>query len=297
MILEIRHLRSLLAIRDCGNLARAAEQLNLTQSALSHQIKALENYYEVSLFLRNTKPLRLTAAGYKLLELAQRVLPEINTTDQLLRRFSQGSSGRLYITIECHACFDWLIPVLNRYRQQWPDVEIDIRLGLSFEPIAALQKGEVDLVISSDPHRQQDLSFISLFGYQALLALAEDHPLAAKSFVVAEDLADQTLITYAVERSRLDVFTRFLQPVNIEPAAVRQAELTAIILLLVSTLKGVAVLPDWVLREAGKHSRLATRPLGKEGMHGTLYAAVRKDEYEADFLQGFIALAREVMAS
>ncbi len=295
MVLEIRHLRSLLAIHDCGNLARAAEQLNLTQSALSHQIKALENYYEVSLFLRNTKPLRLTPAGHKLLELAQRVLPEIYMTDQTLRRFSQGSSGRLYITIECHACFDWLIPVLDRYRQQWPDVEIDIRLGLSFEPIAALQKGEVDLVISSDPQTQHNLSFIALFDYQALLVLAEDHPLTAKSFVVAEDLADQILITYAVERNRLDVFTRFLQLANIEPAAVRQAELTAIILLLVSTLKGVAVLPDWVLRETCQHNRLATRPLGKEGMYGTLYAAVRKNEHEADFLQGFITLAREVM--
>ena len=93
----------------------------MTQSALSHQIKTLENYYQVSLFLRNTKPLRLTPAGYKLLELAQRVLPEINATAQALHRFSQGSSGRLYITIECHVCFDWLIPVLNRYRQQWPE--------------------------------------------------------------------------------------------------------------------------------------------------------------------------------
>ncbi len=295
MLLEIRHFRSLQAINQHGSLARAAEQLHLTQSALSHQIKTLENYYETPLFLRSTKPLSLTPAGLKLLDLAEKILPEIAAVDMQLRRYAQGNSGRLYIAIECHACFEWLIPVLDRYRQRWPEVEIDIRLGLSFEPIAALQKGEVDLVISSDPQTHKDLCFEPLFDYQALLALAHDHPLTTKDYILPEDLAEQTLVTYPVERKRLDVFSHFLQPANVEPAQVRQAELTAIILLLVTTLKGVAVLPDWVLRESMSHNRLTTRPLGKQGMHGTLHAAVRQAESQAAYIQGFITLGRAAM--
>lgn len=294
-MLELRHLRSLQAIHQWGSLARAAEQLHLTQSALSHQIKALENYYDTALFLRSTKPLRLTPVGSELLELAQRVLPEVERVDHQLRRFAQGTQGRLHIAIECHACFEWLIPVLDRYRQQWPEVEIDIRLGLGFEPLAALQKGEVDVVISSDPQNNAALCFEPLFEYEAQLALAHDHPLAKKKFIVADDLADQTLVTYPVERKRLDVFTRFLQPAQVEPAEVRQAELTSIILLLVATLKGVAVLPDWVLRESLSQDRFTTRPLGKEGMHGTLYAAVREGEQALPYLQGFVGLSRHAM--
>ena len=296
MLLELRHLRSLQAIQQCGSLARAAEQLHLTQSALSHQIKALENYYDTPLFLRSTKPLSLTAAGLKLLDLAERILPEINIVDSQLRRHALGTTGRLYISIECHACFEWLIPVLDQYRRRWPEVDIDIRLGLSFEPIAALQKGEVDLVISSDRQAHKALCFEPLFDYEAQLALAHDHPLTAKEYVLPKDLADQTLVTYPVDRKRLDVFSRFLQPASVEPAQVRQAELTAIILLLVSTLKGVAVLPDWVLREAMSHHHLTTRPLGKAGMHGTLYAAIREAESDSDYIQGFIELGRAVMA-
>ncbi|HHJ20159.1 MAG TPA: LysR family transcriptional regulator [Gammaproteobacteria bacterium] len=292
VMLELRHLRSLQAIQQCGSLARAAEQLHLTQSALSHQIKALENYYETSLFLRSTKPLSLTSAGLKLRDLAERILPEIELVDGQLRRHALGTSGRLYISIECHACFEWLIPVLDQYRHRWPDVDIDIRLGLSFEPIAALQKGEVDLVISSDLQTHKDLCFEPLFDYEAQLALAHDHPLTVKDYILPEDLADQTLVTYPVDRKRLDVFSRFLQPANVEPGQVRQAELTAIILLLVSTLKGVAVLPDWVLRESMSHNHLTTRPLGAQGMHGTLHAAVRKVESEAAYIQGFIDLGR-----
>lgn len=293
MFLEIRHLRSLLAIRETGNLARAAERLHVTQSALSHQIKSLEQYFEAPLFLRNSKPLRLTPAGEKLIELARQVLPLVEGAENDLHRVARGELGRLHIAIECHACFEWLAPVLNRYRQQWPQIEVDIRVGVSFEALPALQKGEVDLVISSDPLKSTDLQFAELFDYEALLVMPADHPLVRKKRIQPTDLAEETLITYPVNRQRLDVFSRFLQPAGVEPAAVRQSELTSVILLLVASGRGVAVLPDWVLREAEQAGTLATRPLGPRGMKGTLYAAVRRAEFDKAYLQDFIALARE----
>ncbi len=292
MFLEIRHLRSLLTIRETGNLARAAERLHVTQSALSHQIKSLEQYFEAPLFLRNSKPLRLTPAGEKLIELARQVLPLVEGAENDLRRVARGELGRLHIAIECHACFEWLAPVLNRYRRQWPQIEVDIRVGVSFEALPALQKGEVDLVISSDPVKSTDLQFSELFDYEALLVMPADHPLVRKKRIQPTDLAEETLITYPVKRQRLDVFSRFLQPAGVEPAAVRQSELTSVILLLVASGRGVAALPDWVLREAEQAGTLATRPLGPRGMKGTLYAAVRRAEFDTAYLQDFIGLAR-----
>lgn len=291
MFLEIRHLRSLIAIDEEGNLARAAERVHLTQSALSHQIKAMERYYGVPLFLRNTKPLRLTAAGRRLLALAGRVLPEIDMTEGELLRLAKGETGRLHIAIECHACFEWLMPVLDAFRQRWPEVEVDIRVGLSFDPIPALQKGDIDLVISSDPSALNDVTFEPLFEYEARLVTAHTHRLASKRYIVPADLAAETLITYPVQRQRLDVFTRFLQPAGVEPFAVRQADLTAVILLLVASQRGVAVLPDWVLREASHKGSLATRPLTARGMKGILYAALRRAERETPFMREFVALA------
>ena len=293
MFLEIRHLRSLLAIQNAGNLARAAERLHLTQSALSHQIKAVENYFDTPLFLRNHKPLRMTDAGQRLVTLAEQLVPAIENMEQDLKRMAKGEAGRLHITIECHACFEWLLPVLDQFRVSWPEVEIDIRLGMSFDPIPALQRGEVDLVVSSDPNDEANVTFEPLFDYQALLAVAKSDPLASKAYIEPDDLADQSLITYPVERSRLDVFTRFLEPAGVEPANVRQTELTAIILQLVASHRGVAVLPDWVLSESRVNSDIAARPLGKEGMHGSMYAAIRDNDVDTAFMQDFISLARE----
>src|SRR3569833_1427994 len=280
MFLEIRHLRSLLAIDEEANLARAAERVHLTQSALSHQIKAMEQYYGEPLFLRNTKPLRLTAAGRTQLELAAGVLPEFAQAERELLRVANGESGRLHIAIECHACFEWLMPVLEAFRAAWPQVEVDIRVG-----------------VSSDPLALKDAAFEPLFGYEARLVTAHNHPLAAKPYIEPADLTGETLITYPVQRQRLDVYTRFLQPAGVEPAAVRQAELTAVILLLVASRRGVAVLPDWVVDEAVQKSSLATRPLTRVGLHGTLYAAVRAAERDCAHLRAFVALARARVAA
>lgn len=292
MFLELRFLRSLIAIQQEGSLARAAERVHLTQSALSHQIKAMENYYGATLFLRNSKPLRFSVSGQRLLRLAETVLPLVDEAETSLWRLARGELGRLFIAIECHACFEWLLPVLDAFRKQWPDVEVDIRVNMSFEPLPALQKGDLDLLISSDPVTLPALQFEPLFEYEARLVMAQGHRLAEKNFIEPDDLAQETLITYPVQRQRLDVFTRFLQPAGIEPVAVRQSELTSVILLLVASQRGVAVLPDWVLRESTQKDSLVSRPLGPNGMKGTLFAAVRQHDAALPFMRDFMRLAR-----
>ncbi|WP_299691469.1 LysR family transcriptional regulator [uncultured Tateyamaria sp.] len=292
MHIEFRHLRSIKAIHDAGGLARAADQLHITQSALSHQIKGLEDQAGVELFVRRSKPLRLSAAGFRLLRLAEQVLPQIEALQSEFSALRDGSSGRLHIAIECHACFEWLFPVLEVFRRTWPDVDVDIRPGLAFDALPALMKEDVDLVVSSDPEDLPGIEFIELFDYAPVFVAASTHPLAQKPFVEAADFRDQTLITYPVERTRLDVFSQLLIPAKVEPASVRQAELTAVILLLVASNRGVSVLPDWVVREVKYSSDYVTRPLTRDGLTRRLYAAVRSGDRDKPYMQKLIELAR-----
>ena len=292
MHIEFRHLRTIKAIHDAGGLAKAAEQLHITQSALSHQIKGLEDQAGVELFVRRSKPMKLSAAGLRLLRLAEQILPQVQAMQDEFSGLRDGRSGRMHIAIECHACFEWLFPVLERFRKDWPDVDVDIRPGLAFEALPALLKEEVDLVVSSDPEELAGVEFIELFDYAPVFVASKDNPLAAKSYIEAEDFRDQTLITYPVERSRLDVFSQLLMPAKVEPATVRQAELTAVILLLVASNRGVAVLPDWVVREVKYSSDYVTRPLTAHGLTRRLYAAVRSDERGKPYMERLIELAR-----
>ncbi|WP_299598132.1 LysR family transcriptional regulator [uncultured Tateyamaria sp.] len=292
MHIEFRHLRTIKAIHEAGGLARAADQLHITQSALSHQIKGLEDQAGVELFVRRSKPLKLSAAGLRLLRLAEQVLPQVEAAAAEFSSLRDGSSGRLHIAIECHACFEWLFPVLEMFRKSWPDVDVDIRPGLAFDALPALMKEEVDLVVSSDPENLPGVTFVELFDYAPVFVAASSHPLAQKPYVDAADFRDQTLITYPVERTRLDVFSQLLIPAKVEPAAVRQAELTAVILLLVASNRGVSVLPDWVVREVKYSSDYVTRPLTREGLTRRLYAAVRDDDLGKPYMDKLLDLAR-----
>ncbi len=292
MHIEFRHLRTIRAIHQAGGLAKAADILNMTQSALSHQVAGLEDQAGVELFVRRSKPMRLSAAGLRMLRLAERILPEIDALAEEFRSLKSGKTGRLHIAIECHACFEWLFIVLEQFRHAWPDVDVDIRAGLAFEALPALNREEVDLVISSDPVTIDGVTFNPLFDYHPVFVASAQNLLASKPYIGADDFRDQMLITYPVSRDRLDVFSELLTPARVEPRGVRQVELTAVILMLVGSNRGVAVLPDWVLRDVQCNADYVTRPLGPATITKRVYAATRDDDAMKPFMAHFLKLCR-----
>ena len=291
-MLEIRHLETSSAIRATGSLQEAAETLHVTQSALSHQLRDLEVRLNVQLLNRRTRPARLTTAALRILALADEVLPKVRATERELKQLAAGRTGRLYLAIDCHSCFQWLLPALDEFRVHWPDVTLDLSAAFSFAPLPALLRGDLDMVITSDPQQIAGIDYTPLFKYELVLAMAAKHPLAAYAYIEPEQLADQTLITYPVERQRLDVFTQFLDPADVSPAEIRKAELTPIIMQLVASLRGVTALPNWAISEYQHSPWLRTAKLGEQGIWRTLYAAKRSEDTDADYITAFLDQAR-----
>lgn len=292
-MLEIKHLRTLAALRDSGTLVEAAKRLHLTQSALSHQLKDLEGRLGTELFMRKTKPVRFTRSGLELLALADSTLPQIRQTERNIQKLSGSRSGRLHMVIECHSCFDWLMPAINSFREHWPEVEIDLSTSFNFEPIPALLRGDIDLVITSDPQHQNHVHYQPLFRYQSLLAVANQHSLAQKNNIQPQDLQNETLIHYPVNRQRLDIFEYFLNPSGIEPRSTRQCELTLMIVQLVASGRGVACLPSWALQNYSDAQLITTKPLGNSGLWPTLYAAVREEQINTPYIEDFFQQTHE----
>lgn len=291
---ELRHLRTLVALREADSLVEAASRLHLTQSALSHQLKDLEQRLETSLFTRKTKPIQFSSAGLRLLRLADNLLPQVRQAERDLKRLSGGQAGRLHLAIECHSCFQWLMPTIDQFRNAWPEVEVDFASGYFFAPLPALARGELDLVVTSDPLEIPGISYVPLFTYEAMLAVGNQHPLVNRSYIEPADLATETLICYPVERDRLDIFAQFLDPAQIEPAEVRNAELTIMMMQLVASGRGVCCLPNWAITEYLQRGYVTARPLGKEGLFGTLYAAVREDMLDMSYMQDFLLTAKDI---
>lgn len=291
-MLEIRHLKTLVTLRESGTLVEAADRLCVTQSALSHQLKDLESRLVCELFVRKSRPLRFTEPGQRLLALADDILGRVADTERDIQKLLHGEAGRLHLAIECHSCFNWLMPVLETYRRQWPGVVLDFSGGFVFEPLPALARGEVDLVITSDPQPISGISYLPLFAYEMQIALANDHHLLARQYLMPRDLAKETVITYPVVRERLDIFRHFLDPAGISPKAVRSTELTLMMVQLAASGLGVCALPNWVLADYLAQGLISVRPAGAEGIWPVLYAAIREEQKRQAFLQEFLTLAR-----
>jgi LysR family transcriptional regulator for metE and metH len=269
--LELRHLRTLAVLLEAPSLSAAAERLHLTQSALSHQLKLLEGVYGVPLLERRTQPVKLTPAGLRLAQLGEQVAAAVQLAERDLANMAGGSAGTLRIAVECHTCFDWLMPAMDAFRPHWPDVELDIVSGFHADPVGLVVSQRAELAITSEIDDSGGIEFTPLFQYPMLAVMANDHRLTARTHLTPRDFADETLITYPVPDALLDIM-RVLGPAGINPQR-RTSELTVAILQLVASRRGIAVLPSWTLQPYVERGYISTRPVGKRGLTSRLYAA------------------------
>ncbi|MGF1740369.1 LysR substrate-binding domain-containing protein [Vibrio profundum] len=291
-MIELKHLRTLSCLRNTGSLTATATTLHLTQSALSHQIKDLEARLGKSLFFRKTRPVKFTAEGEVLLALADEILPKITHAEHTIAELNQEQSGQLHMAIECHSCFHWLMPAIKEYQVGWPSVSLDFSSGFGFEPLPALVAGELDVVITSDIQPRDDIHYEALFDFEMRLVTATTHSLASKEFIEPHDLTDQTMLTYPVQKHRLDVVKHFLQPAGVEPKKWKQADNTLMLVQMVSAGLGVTALPNWAISEFTKQGLIASRPLG-QALWRRLFAATRHGEHNKRYLQAFFSTARQ----
>lgn len=288
-MLELRHLKSILAIAQTGKLALAAKQVHLTQSALSHQLRALEDYYGISLLTRSRSGVVFTPAGERLLELARMVVSETSQAERdLVRMKDESANEELRVALECHTCFEWLMPVLDTFHARWPQINIDLVSGFHSEPVDLIEEGKADLVIAGIKARSKLLTNFPLFRFEILAVLAPGHPLRHCKTIQASDVAGETLITYPVSVEKIDFIREVLQPAGIHYKR-RTAELTLNILQLVASQRGIAALPNWGVKSYVDHDYVIARHIGAHGLWSELYAIASRQlavkQYIADFVQ------------
>lgn len=295
-MIELRHLRSLAAIADSGKLVAAATRVHLSQSALSHQIRDIEAHYGVSLFERTRQGLRFTPAGERLLALARETLAAVATAERDLVRLKGDARGELRIVLECHTCFDWLMPVMDEFRRRWPEVEVDLVAGFHADPMRLIAEGKADVVIGSKPRARRGLVVAPLFRFEILVVMANEHRLRNRRRLEAEDLRDETLITYPVPESRIDLIREVLDPAHIKLER-RTAELTIAIMQLVARRRGIAALPNWGVKSYVDHDYVLARRVGAKGLWSELYAVAPKALATRPYFADFVTIVRDTCAA
>jgi len=294
--LELRHLRSLVAIAEAGTLTQAAQRVHLTQSALSHQVRALEAHYGITLFQRTSAGLRYTPAGERLLQLARSTLAAVADAEREITRLKGDSRGELRLALECHTCFDWLMPVMDEFRARWPEVEIDLLAGFHSDPVELLRSGNADLIIGSQKPRGRDYVSLPLFRFEIMAVLPVEHRLRARRRIEAADMKGETLITYPVPEERIDLVRQVLRPAGIRLER-RTTELTVAILQLVASRRGIAALPNWGVKNYVDLDYVLAKRIGAKGLWSDLYAVVPRALTGRPYVTEFVALIKAKCAA
>ena len=292
-MLERIHLAIVQQVDKLGSLTAAAEALFLTQSALSHSVKKLEQQLGTDIWLREGRSLRLTQAGEYLLQVANRVLPQLELAETRIGQYAEGERGSLRIGMECHPCYQWLLKIVSPYLARWPDVDVDVKQKFQFGGIGALFGYEIDLLVTPDPLYKPGLRFTPVFDYEQVLVVSRGHPLAGVAYVKPEQLTKEVLITYPVAIDRLDIYTQFLMPAGITPRRQKAIETTDIMLQMVASDRGVAALPRWLAEEYADKMPVVPLRLGRGGIAKQIFLGCREADVDIDYLKAFVEIARE----
>jgi LysR family transcriptional regulator for metE and metH len=292
MDLEVRHLRLVAAVADVGSLTRAGDQLHLTQSALSHQLRDIESRLGAALFLRLGKRLVLTPAGERLLASAKDVLERLQQTELDIRAMGRDRAGVLRITTECYTCYHWLPPLLLRYRRRFPRVEVRIDVEATRRPIEMLLAGKLDLAIISSTVHDRRLVSRPLFSDELVVIASRRHRFAQQTHVKIAEMRDETLFIYP-PREESRVLQEVLLPAGAAPARIEEVQLTEAITELVKAGLGVAVLARWAVQPLIDAGTLVARPLTARGLRRDWRAVMPKDLSRADYVTEFIDLLQK----
>lgn len=278
-MIDLKLLRTLLALQQTGSLQAAAARLFLTQSALSHQLKDAETQLGCRLFIRKTQPVQFSTQGRVLLELAVQVLPLIDAAAAQLKN-GDLPKQTLRLTVECHACFHWLLPAVKAFRAEWPHVTLCLATEIEHHAVEAILSNELDMVLTTDERQEAHISFRPLFSLELKAFIYPEHPLAKLEVVTAEALSHCDLLTYPIPLERQDLFRFFLKR-NQFQGRLRQVGQASQILQLVAAGEGIAVLPTWLAEPFVSQGLIVTKRLGEQGLHRQMYLASRREEQSA----------------
>ena len=289
--MELRHLRTIEAIARHRSLTKAGEELHLTQSAVSQQIRRLEQELGIEAFRRTSRSVELTAEGRVILGYAERVLAEVDGLQSELEEFTGLLRGELRIGgVYPTGPYD-LFGMLADFRAAHPEIAIHMVEDTQDNLLAALRSDELDCAFTAlDPDALGDEFTATLLSEEELVvALPTGHPLCARPHVTFEELAAEDLIAYRENSALRRRLEQAMTALDLEPRKPFICTEMAAVRGLASKGLGLAVIPRSVAEEPGPPIEL--RPIGPERLTWPIALVWRVTRRQAPAGKAFIAVA------
>jgi LysR family transcriptional regulator, regulator for metE and metH len=286
--LDSRHLRLITEIARAQSVTRAADRLNVTQSAVSHGLRDIEDRLGTPLFVRSGRRMLPTPAGAHLVETADRVLAEIARAEAAISRIVRNHGGEFRVCTQCHTGYHWLPPLLEVVRRKYPDVQVHIAAEHTMRPIAALLEAKIDLAIVNSTPEDRRIRVRPLFEDEHAVIVSRSHPWAKRAFVTPQELAAERLLLYSRSIEESYIVQRVMRPAGAVPAHVTFLQLTEAIVEMVKAGMGISVLPTWSVAPAIGAGLVRAIRITRSGVYRQWNAATLSGSPESPFLEHFI---------
>jgi len=249
--MEFRHIRSFLSVAETLHFGRSARLLNLSQPALSLQVKALEDELGIELLSRNRQGTVLTAAGQAFREDAAIALEKLEFAKRKAQWASAGKLGHIRIGFISTAGFEIVPNLMRRFRKSYPDVEFSIRNILTGTQLEMIENGLLDVGFLRLPiENRKDIEVTTIHREPFVAILPSWHPLSAKKEICLHELKGNPFVMYAREHAPgfHDLLTGILSNAGVVPKVVQTAGEMPTLISLVDAGVGVSIVPASVAK-------------------------------------------------
>ncbi|MFI5137009.1 MAG: LysR family transcriptional regulator [Sphingobacteriales bacterium] len=286
--MELRHLNLIRTIADEKGITKSLDKLFLTQSAVSHQLKDIEERIGARIFYRTKNQWLLTEEGKILYDTAVIVLAEMDAAMEKVNDLRGGHVGAIRISTECYTSYHWLPSFLIKMKMLYPKLEVKIVIEATHKPLEKLLLNELDVGITSDPGEDKSIKYVELFKDEVMAIVHKDSHLANKKFLRASDFADQNLIIHSYPLETVTVYQHFLKEQKVQPRQITAIPLTEVALEMVKSGMGIMTLPGWALKPFVSSPELRLVKIGPKGLIRKHYAAIRHEDAGKKYIIDFI---------
>lgn len=261
--LDSKQLRAFVTLVRLGSFTLAAKELNLTQSAISHAMKALEQDVGCRLLDRMGKKILPTQAGEQLLHHAEKILKEMFATRESLQQLGKWGKGRLRIGTSDAACQYILPGVLREFKECFPQYGITIEPGDVSECIDALRNNRIDLGLGLEPDKEHQFEFHPLFTDELAFLMSPLHPWAADGSITRAEIPRQNYVLYNKKSYTFRMVEKYFRQEEVVLNTVIELGSMEAIKELVKLGLGVSILAPWIARKELEERSLVCLPLGR----------------------------------
>ena len=291
--MELKYFRLIKTIAEEGSIANSAEHLFLTQSALSHQLRELEERLGFKVFLRTRNKWELTQEGEELYKLANKLFSTIDEGFSAIQDIKEGSKGSIKLSAECQSFFHSIPRFIQKMAMLYPEIEIDVNLGATHQTISQVLSNEIDIAIVTSAANSEELESIKVFEDEIFAVSHKENELNSNDYLEAGDFANLHLIINSFPLDGVAVYEHFLKPNKISPRKITAIPFTEITLSMIEANMGLMCAPKWQLEPFNLSKNIVFKRISKNGLKRSRYLVVKKTNKNKKYINDFISSFKE----